>query len=159
MSGHVYRISLHMKTEKRAVYVHARSDIVNPFPLQRGADKNHNLSCGLIVSNFLTPGMTMRSWRSSARHLPRTCWLRLETLESSKWFSTTHPAKIMLTREAYWRSAWISVDLSSPSNTTKKRLDGQESLTFGSVDANWFAILRKLFDVLLDHLIQFNSTD
>lgn len=67
------------------IYIHIYSHNV-PLHLKSGTDKHHSLSCCplyLYLISF-TPGMTMKNWRSSARCLPRTCWLRLETPESSK---------------------------------------------------------------------------
>lgn len=102
--------------------------------------------------------MTTRSWPSSVRCLPKTCWLRLETLESSKWFSTTHPVRIMLTREAYWRSAWTWVDSSLPLSTTKKRLDLQSLLQ----TVSWFlrsVISKPIFNINWNNLIYNNNNN
>lgn len=63
-------------SECKHMYEHARCKIINLFPLQMRLIIFH------VYLISLSPGTTTKSWRSSARCSPRTCWLRLETPES-----------------------------------------------------------------------------
>lgn len=104
--------------QRRWEFYHKSSSAV-----QSGSDENKSLSSGLLRSDFFTPGMITRSWRSSVRCLPRTCWHRLETHESWRLFWIIPPAKITWTREVCWRNAWTSAASNWPSSTTRRRSD------------------------------------